>query len=421
MTEHVYTVRRHAGYWLALAALLLAAACGGSAAPAGEQPAPTAAPAAGEAVTQPATNQTDGCVENYDPAVNYFPQRADLRYAENWAIDYFDHYKVVRVLQPWSGAETSFEYVLLQCGTPAPEGYDETQIIEVPARSIISMSTAYLPHLQDLGVLDRLVGVDSFGFVYTPEVVDMIEAGEIAEVGGGANLNVERVLELNPGVVMTYGVGDAQSDTHPQLLAAGVPVILNAEYMEASPLGRAEWIKFTAALFNREAAAAAAFEDTAAQYNALAARVGDLDERPTAFSSAPFQGTWYMPGGNSYQAQLLADAGADYLWSADDSTGSLELSFEAVYARAADADYWINTGTWSSLEEVRAADERFTEFVAFQQGNLYNNTGRTTPSGSNDYWERGMASPHLLLADLIAIFHPEILPEHELMYYVHLQ
>jgi iron complex transport system substrate-binding protein len=371
--------------------------------------------------TQPTTNLTDGCVENYDPSINYFPQQASLQYAENWTIEYHNHYKVVRVLTPWSGAETSFEYVLLQCGTPAPEGYDDTQIIEVPARSIVSMTTAYLPHLDDLGLLDRLVGVDSFGFVYTPEVIDMIEGGEIAEVGGGANLNVERVLELDPGVVMTYGVGDAQSDTYPQLLAAGVPTILNAEYMESSPLGRAEWIKFTAALFNHEATAAAAFTDIAAQYNTLAASVGDLAERPTVFTSVPFQGTWYMPGGNSYQAQLLADAGADYLWAADDSTGSLELSFEAVYDRAADAAYWINTGTWSSLEDARAADERFTEFAAFQQGNLYNNTGRTTPSGSNDYWERGMANPHLLLADLIAIFHPDILPEHELLYYEHLQ
>jgi iron complex transport system substrate-binding protein len=400
-----------------LLALLLLGACGAAtdAPDAATEPIPTA-PAVVE-VVPPASNLSEQCVETYDPEIDYFPDKASIEYAEGWTIEYFDHYKVITVLNPWREADVTFQYVLVQCGTPTPDGYDDAQVIEIPTDTMISMSTAYLPHFAELGLVDRLVGVDSFAFVYTPEIVERIEAGEVAEVGGGAQLNVERVLALDPDLVMTYGIGDPQSDVHPRLIDAGVPVVINAEYMETGPLGRAEWIKFTAAFANREAAAAPIFANIATQYETLAEQARAAEDRPSVFVNAPFQGTWYMPGGNSYPAQLLADAGADYLWSEDDTTGGLPLSFETVLERAADADYWLRPGDASSLEELLAQDERFASFEAVQQGNVYNNNRRLSAGGGNDYWETGLSNPHLLLADLIAILHPELLPEHELLFY----
>jgi iron complex transport system substrate-binding protein len=361
------------------------------------------------------------CVERYDPAVDYFPDKATLRYADEWTIEYFNHYKVISVLTPWQGAEETFRYVLVQCGTPVPDGFDEAQVIEIPTQTIVTMSTTYLSHLAELGLLDRLVGLDNPQFVHTPAVVEMIEAGELATVRSGTEINVERILALDPSLVMTYGMGTPADDVHPQLIAAGVPVAINAEYVEPTPLGRAEWIKFTAAFFNEEAVAEEFFAEVATRYEDLAARASASEERPTLLVNAPFQGTWYMPGGNSFLAQFFADAGADYLWADDDTQVSLQLSFETVFAEAANADIWVHPGAATSLDELLAMDERFANFAAFQQGAVYNNTKRLNENGGNDYWESGMINPHLILADQIAIFHPDLLPDHELYYYQRLR
>lgn len=366
---------------------------------------------------QPAANLTEGCVEDYDPTVDYFPEKISIDYAEGWTIDYFNHYKVVTVTNPWRNAETTFEYVLVQCGTPVPEGFADAQVIEVPISTIATMSTTHLPHLTSLGLTDALVAIDNFQYVNTPEIIALIEAGKLVEIGSGAAVNVERVIDLNPDVVMTYGVGNPQNDAHPVLLEAGLKVVLNSEYMEPSPLGRAEWLKFTAVLFNYETAAQTVFADIVAQYDELVALAQRAEQRPTVFANTPFQGTWYMPGGRSYPARLLADAGAMYLWADDETLGSQELSFEAVFDRAVNADFWVNTGMWTSRADALAQDERFAKFAAFQNGRMYNNNARVNEHGGNDYWESGVTNPHLVLADLIAIFHPELLPEHELYFY----
>lgn len=174
--------------------------------------------------------------------------------------------------------------------------------------------------------------------------------------------------------------------------------------------------------FNLEAEGETLFDDIAAQYNELTAMTADLEERPTVFTNTPYDGTWYMPGGNSFVAKLLADAGADYLWSDDESTGSLYLDFETVFERAADADFWVNAGGfWFSLDDALAEDERFEQFAAFQNGNVWSNNLALNEFGGNDYWEGGVANPQLVLADLIAIFHPDLLPDHQFVYYQQLK
>ena len=377
---------------------------------------PTAAPTVA-APSAPAANLTEGCVTDYDPEIDYFPEKVTLSDSVGWTIEYFNNYKVITVLNPWRNADVQFRYVLVQCGTPPPADIGDALVIEVPVNSIIAMSTTQLPHLSELGVLDTLVGVDSFLYINNPDVRKKIEAGELVEIGSGGQVNVEQALDLQPDLIMTYGVGNPEYDAHPKLLEANLKVVLNSEYMETSPLGRAEWIKFTAAFFNREAQATRVYSTIAGRYKEMAAKARNVATRPTVFGNAPFQGTWYMPGGRSYVAQLLADAGADYLWADDTSTGSQPLSFEEVFERARNADFWLNPGSWKSLSEIRAADERLTRFAAFQKGNVFNNNKRLNENGGNDYWETGVTNPHLVLADLIKIFHPELLPDHELYFY----
>jgi iron complex transport system substrate-binding protein len=403
-----------------LLGLLLLAGCAPSTTPAptSEPPAPTATVTA-PAPVAPAHNLTDGCVAEgeFSPDIDYFPEKANLSYTQNFSIEYHNNYKIVTVATPYPGATEPAQYVLVQCGTPAPQGYDAAQIIEVPVQTIVTMSTSYLPFLDELGLLDRLVGLDDATYVSNPTVLQMAAEGKLVTIGYGASVNVEQALELDPDVIMTYGSGMPEYDAFPALQQAGLKVVINAEWMDTSPLGRAEWGKFIAAFFNQEAAAEAIFLDKVKAYTRLAALVADVTEKPTVFTGTAYQGTWTVPGGNSFAAAFLRDAGATYLWADDPSTGSLYLSFEAVFEKAQNADFWLNVGFVGTLEDLKALDPRYAEFAAFQNGNVWNNDAKVSPNGGNDYYESAVAHPEVVLADLIKIFHPDLLPDHELVYY----
>ncbi len=260
----------HAPYrWIA--ALLLAsalAACGGQ--PAAQAPtdaptaaataAPTAAPTEAPTAAPPAAlleapvaNVSDGCVTNYQPEIDYFPVKATLTEAKGFSVEYFHNYKLVTVQTPWPGAEQAYRYVLVQCGTPAPTDpaiADATQI-EVPVKSIVTMSTTELPPLMQVGALDRLVGVDTFKYVSSPEVLALIEAGKLKEVGGGSDVNIEQLIDLRPDLIMTSPAGNADHDAYPKLLEAGMTVAFDSAWLEHGPLGRAEWIKYMASSSTR--------------------------------------------------------------------------------------------------------------------------------------------------------------------------
>ncbi|MUG92591.1 ABC transporter substrate-binding protein [Scytonema sp. UIC 10036] len=364
------------------------------------------------------TNVLQGCVQNYKPTINYFPEKASVKYAKGFVVEYRDNYKVITIKNPWRNADVTFQYVLVQCGTPIPEEYKETQIIQIPINTMVSLSTTHLPHLDKLGVVDKLLGFSDISKVNTASVVQKIKASQIASVGNNANINIEKILDLNPDLVTTYGVGNPEFDSYPKLLEAGLKVALNAEYMESSPLGQAEWLKFTALFFNREAKAEKIFNEVAKQYQTISTKAKAVKNRPTVFVGFNSKGTWYMPGGNSYVAQYLADAGANYVWKDNKSSGSLPLSFEEVFERGANADYWLNGSQyWKTRKDLLADDNRYATFKAVKNGNLYNNNARLNSSNGNDCWESGISNPHLILSDIIKILHPEILPAHKLTYY----
>lgn len=380
---------------------------------------PGAAMPSNQVAVAPTDNLTDGCVESYDASIDYFPHKATITAADGLTIDYFNHYKVVTVLNPYRDASEIFQYVLVQCGTPTPTGYDDAQVITVPVHRFISLSTTILPGLDQLGLLDRLVGVEEFDYVNTPPVRQRIDAGALVEVGSGGTLNVELILDQDPDLIMTFAYGSPDADVHPKLLEGGLRTAITAGYMETSPLGRAEWVKFTALFFNQEAEAETIFAQIATRYNTAAQLVSTLAERPTVLTGIHRSDAWRVSAGQSYFARFLRDAGADYLWADDESTGSIPLDFEAVYERAADADFWFpNTGQWRTLDDVAAADARYAEFAAFQKGTIFNNNARLNEFGGNDYFEKGVANPDLILLDLIAVFHPDLLPDHELEFFV---
>lgn len=362
-------------------------------------------------------NITAGCVDAYSEGVDYFPNKIEVTEAANFTVDYFDHYKVVTINAPFAGAESGITYLLVQCGTPIPADVTAEATIEVPVNSIVAMSTSYLPALEELGLLDKVVGVDTAAFTSNETITSGVAAGDIVEIGGGAEVNVETAIDLQPDLIMTYGTGSADFDAEPRLREAGLDVALNAEFLETTPLGRAEWVDYIALFFNEEAAAESWFEGVADRYNELRDMAAGTAERPVVFTDTPYEGTWYMAGGGSFAAQLLEDAGADYVYADDEQTGSLFLDFETVFDDASAADFWLNIGFFSSLDDLSAADSRFTEFTAFQNGQVYNNDARMSANGGNDYYESAVVRPDVVLEDLIAIFHPDLVPAHEFTYF----
>lgn len=291
------------------------------------------------------------------------------------------------------------------------------QTVPAPARRIVCLSSTHLGFLAELDALDTLVGISLLNHIANADIRAKIDAGAVVSVGIGASVDVEKLITLDPDVVVAFGLSPADLDPLAPVMNADIPVILCADYTEPTPLGRAEWIKFFGLLVGKEELANRRFEEVCSEYKRLAAMGHDAKTKPTVFLNASFQGIWYQPGGDSYMARFLADAGAEYVWAGDRDSRVLRLDFEAVLRKAGKADFWLNPGFWSSLADGLANDSRYASFQAFQTGNVFNHNRLGDLTTGNDFFERGAARPDLVLADLLHIFHPELLPDHQPIWY----
>lgn len=340
-----------------------------------------------------------------------------VKYASGFIIEKKDGYTVLRVTKPWPGAQSVFTYVVYPRGAKKPSGIKADAFFETPVRRVVSFSTSYIPPIVAIGEVSSIVGVDSTAYVSTTEARSRIESKQIVEVSKDWAPNIELLIALKPDAVFTYGMGN-EWDSHPKLAEAGLPIVISGEWNEADPLGRAEWIKFIAAFYGKETEAAVYFDRVAAEYEKLRNRVKTVSAAPLVLVNGPFQGSWSVSGGGSYMARLISDAGGRYLWAEDTSTGGLTLSIEAVYERALKADMWLNPGAGvARVKDIQALDPRFASLQAVKKLNVWNNTVRVNAYGGNDYYEGAVLRPDLVLADLIMIFHPGLIPDRPFTYY----
>jgi iron complex transport system substrate-binding protein len=341
-----------------------------------------------------------------------------ISYAKNFSIETHDTHKLLTVRNPWRGAkDLFFVYALVSKDSLIPVLPDGAQVIRTPVDRMTVLETVYLGHVKALGLYDQLVGLANLGLTSDQRALDQVKNGYTNEIQTGNSLNIESLLILKSDVIFTSAMGNPHYDAHPQLQRAKQPVVVTAGYMEEHPLGRSEWIKFTAAFFDKQNEATEIFDRISNEYNRLTNMAKRTEDRPTVVANAPFGGVWHVPGGRSYTARSIADAGGDYVYSDDDSVGGVAKDFESVYFRAGSADLWLHPGSSRSLGGLLEMDERFSRFKALQDGKVYNNTVRVNENGGNDVWERGTLHPEEVLADLIAILHPELLPKHKFIYY----
>jgi len=334
-----------------------------------------------------------------------------------FSIEYSQGYKLVTVDNPWPGASRGYRYLLYPRGSKRPSGIAADGYFETPLRRVATFSTTYIPQIAALGEADSIVGVDASDFVNTPEVRARIASGKVAEVSKNWAPDVELLIALAPEAIFTYGMGN-EWDSFPKLAEAGLPIVISGEWNEADPLARARWIEFIAAFYDKESEARRYYEGVAAEYGRIKRLVASTKGRPAVLVNGPFQGSWSVSGGRSYMARFIEDAGGSYLWSDDGSSGGLTLSVEAVYARALKADVWINPNLSAiAIGDLAALDPRFAALPVVAAGMVWNNNLRLSPGGGNDYFESAILHPHEVLADLVEIFHPGLLPAHRFSYY----
>jgi iron complex transport system substrate-binding protein len=342
-------------------------------------------------------------------------------YAENFSIEDKGRHTLLTVRLLLGDEERVDRYALVPKGLPLPELPADVQIIRTPVRRVVVMETVYIGYLDAIGQLDRIVGAATVDFISHPDVRRAVEAGRIQAVQIGQSLDIERLMLLQPDLILTSLSGDPAFDVPPKLIRSGLPVVLTAAYMEPHPLARAEWIRFIAAFFEASEPAEAFFAKTAERYAALRERTTQLEQRPTVFSGAPYSGTWHVAGGESYTARAIADAGGAYIWAEDKSHKAIPLDTERVFLKAAEADIWLHPSHYQTLDELFGADPRFTKFTAARTGQVYNNTRQVGDKGGNNIWEHGVVRPDEVLADLIHIFHPALMPDYEPVYYERLE
>lgn len=325
---------------------------------------------------------------------------------------------LVTVTNPWQGADgIAVQLFIARDGETAPEGFDG-QVLEGDADRIVAMSSTHIAMLDAIGEVDRVVGVSGIDYISNPDI--QARRDRIGDVGYEGNINYELLLSLDPDLVLLYGVNGA-SGMEPKLRELGIPFMYVGDYLEESPLGKAEWMVALSEVVGCRSEGEKVFAEIPVRYNALKQRVAEnaLDA-PSVMLNMPYGDSWFMPSAGSYAVRLIEDAGGDYIYKKNTGNASTSVDMEEAYLLASAADLWLNVGMASTLGEVKAACPKFADTRCFRNGYVYNNNARTNAAGGNDYFESGVVHPELVLRDLIKIFHPELVEE-DFVYYKRLK
>lgn len=343
-----------------------------------------------------------------------------IKYAEGFEITNFENYKTITLKNPWPGSNRTFTYALIKKGAELPNDEKFDAVVEIPVKRIVVTSTTHIPSLDALGEIDALIGFPNLDYISSENTRARISNGNIKEIGKNQDLNTEILLDLSPDAVVGFAV-DGKNSTLTTLQNAGIPVLYNSDWTEATPLGKAEWIKFFGALFDKEKMADSIFRNIEKDYLAAKEIASHAQKSPSVISGAMFKDIWYMPQGESWGAKFIEDANGDYLWKDSKGTGGLSLNLESVLEKGSDAEVWIGPGQFTSMEELRNASQAYSQFKAFKNGEVYTYNLKKGEKGGSIYFELAPNRPDLVLKDFIKILHPELLPYHTLYFYSKLQ
>jgi iron complex transport system substrate-binding protein len=335
-------------------------------------------------------------------------QKNEIEYSSNLSIYKYDSYSVVKVLNPWPKANKNFTYILKEKNGVIPDSLQQYPQLSVPLQSIVVTSTTNIPFLEMLHEEKSLLGFPHTDYVSSEKTRKLIDAGVIKNVGQNERLNIEKLIDLAPQAIVTFGI-DNNNPMIDNLRKSGLNVIIQADWMEQSPLGKAEWIKLYAALFGKEKEGKILFDNIVKNYNDALQLVANEKAETTVLYGSMYQNQWYIAKGNSWVAQFMKDAKSNYLWADTEGSGSLGLSFENILEKAKNAQVWIATGSFKNLQELANSNPHYSQFDAFAGKNVYTFESKLGATGGTVYYELAPSRPDLVLKDYIKIFHPELL------------
>lgn len=334
-----------------------------------------------------------------------------IRYAKGFWLEQKTGYQLLHIKDPQSANSTEYTFALRKRGAKAdiPSGLE---IIELPVKGLICMTSLQLSNFIRLGATDKVVGISSTRFLNNPAMQQQLAEGKTRKIGIEGNFDPEIIMNLAPDIIL---ISPFKQGGYDAMKEVDIPLVPHLGYKEMTPLGQAEWIRFTGLLTGQEEKADEIFAGIESRYNELKALTARVDHRPVVLSGEIHGGAWYAVGGQSFLAQVFKDAGADYFLKDDPRSGGVNLDFETVYNQADSADYWriLNSypGTYS-YDALKAQDERYADFKAFRKkGVIYCNMREKA------YYENMPMEPDKLLSDFIKVFHPDLLPDYQPVYY----
>ncbi|MCF0195177.1 MAG: ABC transporter substrate-binding protein [Bacteroidaceae bacterium] len=325
---------------------------------------------------------------------------------------------VIVTKAPWQGADSlAATSLFVRRGDESLPANFSGQVLDGEAKRIVCMSASHIAMLDALGAVDRVVGVSGINLVCNAKV--QARRDSIADVGYNSNVDYERLIAVGADLILLYGVSGA-SGMEGKLRELGIPFMYVGEYLEESPLGRAEWLVALAEVVGKREEGRAVFDAIPQRYDHLKAIAATATERPRVMINTPYGDSWVMASTDSYVARLIRDAGGDYIYKENTSRQSLPVSMEQAYQLTSSADVWLNVGQTTSLAELLRLLPKFAGTRPVATSQVWNTILRATPSGANEYWESAAIHPDLVLQDLILIFHPDLISE-SLTYYKNLQ
>lgn len=343
--------------------------------------------------------------------------KVELSYAKGFSLEKGDGFWTIQVTQGWTGADRVLNYLVLEENVERPGG-DFDAVVQLPVEKIIVTSTTHIPHLDMLDSDDKLIGFPQVDLISSPKMWEQINAGKVKDLGAGPSANTEMLIDLDPDWIMFSTLGENLKYLD-VLAQADVAALINGEYVEQHPLGRAEWIKFTGVLLGKYDQAEKVFEEIENSYLNAEKLTQSLskDSLPSVLSGVMYQDIWYAPGAESWGALILENAGGDYIFSDQAGTGSVQLNYEFVLDNALESEFWIGSADFSSVEAMGNAEPKYRAFESWKNGNIYSYTQKKGPKGGFEYFELGYMRPDLILKDLVKILHPSLLPDYELYFY----
>ncbi len=321
---------------------------------------------------------------------------------------------LITISNPWQGADSITSLLLIaRAGDEAPLAF-RGQVLDGEASRIATTSSTHIAMLDALGAADRIVAVSGINYITNPEIQK--RSGQLADIGYEGNFDYEALLAADPDIVLLYGVNGASS-MEGKLRELGIPFMYVGDYLEESPLGKAEWIVPLAEIVGDRKKGEEIFAGIAGRYNELKSKVAEnVKDAPSVMLNVPYGDSWFMPSADSYMARLISDAGGDYVYKENTGNTSLPIDLEKAYGLASKADFWLNVDRTSSMSDLAAKCPKFIDTRVFRNGYVYNNTLRSNSAGGNDFFESGVINPDLILRDLVGILHPE-LSDSSLYYY----